>query len=162
MRGVNKVVIVGALGADPETRSKTNGGVVANISVATTEKWRDRNTGELKEETEWHRIVLFNKLAEITQNYLRKGSKVYIEGRLKTRKWQDQNGIDRYTPEIIANDMQMLDSMPNLGHQPRQPQQGGYQGNPQQAAPQRNQQPQQGGYQGGQPQHVTNPYNYTQ
>lgn len=113
MRGVNKVIIVGTLGADPESRTFNNGGMVCNISVATSEQWNDKITGERKEITEWHRVQFNNRLAEIAQQYLRKGSKVYIEGSLRTRKWQDQNGQDRYTTEIRANNMQMLDSKPN-------------------------------------------------
>ena len=109
MRGVNKVIIIGNLGADPETRQFSNGGSVTNISVATSEQWTDKQTGEKREATEWHRISLFNRLGEIAAQYLRKGSKVYIEGSLRTRKWQDQNGQDRYTTEIRADQMQMLD-----------------------------------------------------
>ncbi len=109
-RGINKVILIGNLGNDPEVRYMPNGGAVANISVATTEQWKDRQTGEQQERTEWHRVVLYRGLAEIAGEYLRKGSKVYIEGRLQTRKWQDQSGNDRYTTEVIANDMQMLDS----------------------------------------------------
>ncbi len=109
-RGVNKVIIVGNLGADPEVRYLPSGSPVANIRVATSEGWKDKQTGEVQERTEWHRIVFFNRLAEIVSEYLRKGSKVYIEGSLRTNKWQDQNGNDRYTTEIVANSMQMLDS----------------------------------------------------
>lgn len=109
-RGINKVTIVGNLGQDPEVRYMPNGGAVTNISVATSETWKDKNTGEQREMTEWHRIVFYRRLAEIAGEYLRKGSKVYIEGRLQTRKWQGQDGQDRYTTEIIANEMQMLDS----------------------------------------------------
>lgn len=109
MRGINKVIIIGNLGADPETRQFSNGGSVTNISVATSEQWTDKQTGEKREATEWHRISLFNRLGEIAAQYLRKGSKVYIEGSLRTRKWQDQNGQDRYTTEIRADQMQMLD-----------------------------------------------------
>ncbi|WP_296404263.1 single-stranded DNA-binding protein [Psychrobacter sp.] len=108
MRGVNKVIIVGNLGADPETRQFTNGGSVTNISVATSEQWTDKQTGEKREATEWHRISLFNRLGEIAAQYLRKGSQVYIEGSLRTRKWQDQNGQDRYSTEIRADQLQML------------------------------------------------------
>jgi len=107
-RGVNKAIIVGNLGADPETRYTPSGTAVANIRVATTESWKDRQTGEQQERTEWHRVVAFNRLAEIIGEYLKKGSQVYIEGKLQTRKWQDQSGNDRYTTEIVANDMQML------------------------------------------------------
>ena len=107
-RGVNKAIIVGTLGQDPEVRYTANGGAVANISVATNENWRDKATGETQERTEWHRIVLFGKLAEIAQQYLKKGSQAYFEGRIQTRKWQDQSGNDRYSTEIVANEMQML------------------------------------------------------
>ncbi len=115
MRGVNKVIIVGRLGADPESRTFSNGGTVCNVSIATSEQWNDKVTGERKELTEWHRVQFNNRLAEIAQQYLRKGSAVYVEGSLRTRKWQDQNGQDRYTTEIRANNMQMLDSKPNDG-----------------------------------------------
>lgn len=108
MRGVNKVIIVGRLGNDPESRQFSNGGSVTNISVATSEQWTDKQTGEKREATEWHRVSLFNRLGEIAAQYLRKGSQVYIEGSLRTRKWQDQNGQDRYTTEIRADQMQML------------------------------------------------------
>lgn len=109
-RGVNKVILIGNLGQDPEVRYMPNGNAVANITVATSETWRDKQTGEQKEQTEWHRVTLYRRLAEIAGEYLRKGSKVYLEGRLQTRKWQDQSGQDRYTTEIVANEMQMLDS----------------------------------------------------
>lgn len=109
MRGVNKVIIIGNLGADPEARQFNNGGSVTNISVATSEQWTDKQSGEKREATEWHRISLFNRLGEIAAQYLRKGSKVYIEGSLRTRKYQDQNGQDRYITEIRAEQMQMLD-----------------------------------------------------
>lgn len=108
-RGINKVILIGNLGADPETRHTAGGNAVANLSVATSESWRDKVSGEMRENTEWHRVVLFGKTAEIAGEYLRKGSKVYLEGRLQTRKWQDRDGNDRWTTEIIANDMQMLD-----------------------------------------------------
>lgn len=108
-RGVNKVILIGNLGADPEVRYSPSGSAVANIRLATTDQWRDRQSGERQERTEWHRVVFFSRLAEITGEYLRKGSKVYIEGRIQTRKWQGQDGQDRYTTEIVANDMQMLD-----------------------------------------------------
>ncbi len=113
MRGVNRVIIVGTLGADPESKTFNNGGTICNVSVATSEQWNDKVTGERKELTEWHRVQFSNRLAEIAQQYLRKGSKVYIEGSLRTRKWTDNNGIERYTTEIRANNMQMLDSKPN-------------------------------------------------
>jgi len=109
-RGINKVIIVGNLGVDPEVRYLPSGGAVTNISVATSEGWKDKESGEMKERTEWHRIVFFNRLAEIAGEYLKKGSKVYVEGRLQTRKWQDKDGADRYTTEIVASEMQMLDS----------------------------------------------------
>ena len=144
MRGVNKVIIVGNLGADPETRQFSNGGSVTNISVATSEQWTDKQTGEKREATEWHRISLFNRLGEIAAQYLRKGSQVYIEGSLRTRKWQDQNGQDRYTTEIRADQMQMLGGGSGGGMGGGQPQQGGY-GN--QGGFQNNQDPQ-GGFQG--------------
>lgn len=108
MAGVNRVIIIGHLGNDPEIRTMPNGEQIANISVATSESWTDKNTGEKKTQTEWHRIVLYRRLAEITGQYLTKGSQVYIEGRLKTRKWQDSNGQDRYTTEIQGDNLQML------------------------------------------------------
>nr|VFK43592.1 MAG: single-strand DNA-binding protein [Candidatus Kentron sp. TC]VFK58272.1 MAG: single-strand DNA-binding protein [Candidatus Kentron sp. TC] len=107
-RGLNKVMLIGHLGADPETRYMTSGNAVTNIRVATTESWKDRQTGELQERTEWHRVVMFARLGEIAAEYLRKGSQVYLEGRIQTRKWQAQDGADRWTTEIVANDMQML------------------------------------------------------
>ncbi|MBF7685578.1 single-stranded DNA-binding protein [Acinetobacter sp. B10A] len=110
MRGVNKVILVGTLGRDPETKSFPNGGSITQFSIATSESWTDKNTGERKENTEWHRIVLNNRLGEVAQQYLRKGSKVYIEGSLRTRQWTDQNGQERYTTEIRGDSMQMLDS----------------------------------------------------
>ena len=109
-RGINKVILIGNLGADPEVRYMPNGGAMANLSLATSESWRDKQTGEQQDRTEWHRVVCFGRLGEIAGEYLKKGSKIYIEGRLQTRKWQDQNGQDRYSTEIVANDMQMLDS----------------------------------------------------
>ena len=112
MAGINKVIIVGHLGNDPEMRSMPNGEAVANISVATSEAWTDKNTGERREVTEWHRIVFYRKLAEICGQYLKKGAQVYIEGRLRTRKWQDQNGQDRYTTEIQGDVMQMFGTRP--------------------------------------------------
>lgn len=115
-KGINKVILIGNLGADPEIRHMPNGTAVANINLATSENWKDKNTGEQQERTEWHRVVLFQRLAEIVAEYLKKGSKVYIEGRLQTRKWQDKTtGQDRYTTEIIANEMQMLDSRSSQG-----------------------------------------------
>ena len=109
-RGVNKVILVGNLGNDPETRYMPSGGAVTNITVATSESWKDKQTGQPQERTEWHRVVFVNRLAEIAVEYLRKGSKVYLEGSLRTRKWQDKSGQDRYTTEIVAAEMQMLDS----------------------------------------------------
>jgi single-strand DNA-binding protein len=109
-RGVNKVILIGNLGADPEVRYMPSGGGVANVTIATTEGWKDKQSGEQQEKTEWHRVVFFGRLGEIAGEYLKKGSKVYIEGRLQTRKWQDKSGVDRYTTEIVANDLQMLDS----------------------------------------------------
>jgi single-strand DNA-binding protein len=109
-RGINKVILIGNLGADPEVRYTPANTAVCNLRLATTEQWRDKQTGEQQEKTEWHNVVLFARLGEIAGEYLRKGSKVYIEGRLQTRKWQGQDGQDRYTTEIVANDMQMLDS----------------------------------------------------
>lgn len=109
-RGVNKVILIGNLGNDPDIRYTAGGAAVANISLATAESWKDKNSGEQQERTEWHRIVFFGRLAEIVGEYLRKGSQVYVEGRLQTRKWQDKEGHDRYTTEIVANEMQMLGS----------------------------------------------------
>jgi single-strand DNA-binding protein len=109
-RGINKVILIGNLGQDPETKSLPSGSAVTNVTVATTEGWKDKQTGEKKEATEWHKVVFFDRLAEIAGQYLKKGSKVYIEGSLRTRKWQDKNGNDRYTTEVRATDMQMLDS----------------------------------------------------
>ena len=107
-RGINKVIIVGNLGQDPETRYMPSGAAVTNFTVATNESWKDKQTGEQRDRTEWHRVAMFNRLAEIAAEYLRKGSQVYIEGKLRTRKWQGQDGQDRYTTEIIADEMQML------------------------------------------------------
>jgi len=109
-RGVNKVILVGNLGADPETRYTASGSAITNIRIATSESWKDKQTGENQERTEWHRVVFFNRLAEIAGEYLRKGSQVYVEGTLRTRKWQDQSGQDRYSTEVVANEMQMLGS----------------------------------------------------
>ncbi len=109
-RGVNKVILIGNLGADPETRYLPSGGAVANVNIATSESWKDKQSGQMQERTEWHRVVFFNRLAEIVGEYLKKGSKVYIEGSLRTRKWQDKEGRDQYTTEIVASEMQMLDS----------------------------------------------------
>ena len=109
-RGVNKVILVGNLGNDPDMKYTASGSAVAKISVATKDSWKDKQTGENQERTEWHRVVFFGRLAEIVGEYLRKGSQIYLEGRLQTNKWQDQNGQDRYTTEIVANEMQMLGS----------------------------------------------------
>jgi len=114
-RGVNKVILIGNLGQDPEVKYMPNGNAVANITVATSESWKDKNTGEKVDKTEWHRVVFFRRLAEIAGEYLKKGSKVFIEGKLQTRKWQDKDGHDRYTTEIVANEMQMLDSRGSTG-----------------------------------------------
>lgn len=114
-RGVNKVILVGNLGQDPETRYMPSGGAVTNVSIATSETWKDKNSGQMQERTEWHRVVFFNRLAEIAGEYLKKGTKVYVEGSLRTRKWQDQSGNDRYTTEIVANEMQMLDARGGAG-----------------------------------------------
>lgn len=108
-RGINKVILVGNLGQDPETRYMPSGGAVTNLSIATSESWKDKQSGEQKERTEWHRVVFFNRLAEIAGEYLKKGSKVYVEGSLRTREWE-KDGIKRYTTEIVASEMQMLDS----------------------------------------------------
>ncbi|MGY5450749.1 single-stranded DNA-binding protein [Agarivorans sp. MS3-6] len=170
-RGINKVILVGNLGQDPEVRFMPNGGAVANITIATSESWRDKQSGEQKERTEWHRVVLFGKLAEVAGEYLKKGSQVYIEGQLQTRKWQDQSGQDRFSTEVVVQGfngvMQMLGGRPGGGASQQQgnwggqqaaapsapaqqggfqqqaapQQQGGFQQAPQQAAPQ------QGGYQ---------------
>ncbi len=108
--GVNKVILIGNLGKDPDVRYMPNGNAVANVTIATSESWKDKNTGEMQERTEWHRVVFFRRLAEVVGEYVKKGSKIYVEGRLQTRKWQDQSGQDRYTTEIVADQMQMLDS----------------------------------------------------
>ncbi|EJD6466188.1 TPA: single-stranded DNA-binding protein [Acinetobacter baumannii] len=112
MRGVNKVILVGTLGANPESKTFPNGGSVCQFSIATSEKWQNKQTGDWIEQTEWHRIVANNRLGEIAQQYLKKGSKVYIEGSLRTRKWNDQNGQERYSTEVRADNLQMLDSAP--------------------------------------------------
>lgn len=159
-RGINKVILIGNLGQDPEVRYMPQGGAVANLNIATSESWKDKATGEMKEQTEWHRVVIYQRLAEIAGEYLRKGSKVYIEGKLKTRKWQDQQGVERYTTEIVANELQMLDGRGEgqgggmgggmgggqQGYQPRAPQQAAPQQAAYQGAPQQNFQPQ-GNYQ---------------
>lgn len=162
-RGVNKVILVGNLGGDPEVRYMPNGGAVANITVATSETWRDKATGEQREKTEWHRVALFGKLAEVAGEYLRKGSQVYIEGQLQTRKWQDQSGQDRYTTEVVVQGyngvMQMLGG--RSGSPAPQEQQGGW-GQPQQPAAQYNrpqQAPQQSAPQQSAPQQSAPQYN---
>lgn len=152
-RGVNKVILIGNLGADPEIRYTQNSTAIANLSIATSETWKDKQTGEPREQTEWHRCVAYRRLAEIAGEYLKKGSKVYVEGRLQTRKWQGQDGQDRYTTEIVINDMQMLDSRGGSGMGQGQNQNMGQpmnqQGNPgfnqgyQQPAQQHQQRPQQ-------------------
>jgi single-strand DNA-binding protein len=114
-RGVNKVILVGNLGADPETRFMPSGGSVTNLRLATSESWKDKQTGQPQERTEWHRVVFFNRLAEVAAEYLKKGSKIYVEGSIRTRKWQDQSGQDRYTTEIVGSEMQMLDSRGGAG-----------------------------------------------
>lgn len=154
-RGINKVILVGNIGQDPETKFMPSGGAVTNVSVATSESWKDKNTGQPQERTEWHRVVFFNRLAEIAGEYLKKGSKVYVEGSLRTRKWQGQDGQDRYTTEIVASEMQMLDGRGGDSNQGGYDQGGYDQSQPQQRqaapqqrqAPQQNQAPQQGGYQ---------------
>ena len=129
-RGINKVILIGGLGKDPEVRYMPSGGAVANFTMATNEEWKDKTSGEKVEKTEWHRIVMFNRLGEIAGEYLKKGSKVYIEGKLQTRKWQNKNGQDQYTTEIVASEMQMMDSR---GEGPPAQQSA-----PQQQAPQQN------------------------
>ncbi len=133
MASVNKVILVGNLGKDPEVRYMPNGEAVTNITVATTDTWKDKNSGEKKEATEWHRVVFFRKLAEIAGQYLKKGSQVYIEGSLKTRKWQGQDGQDRYTTEIVADTMQMLGRREGMGEMPPREASGG--GRPAQGKP---------------------------
>lgn len=127
MRGINKAIIVGNVGKDPEIRYTGDGRAIANLSVATSEQWKDKQTGQKQEKTEWHRVSAFGKLAEIIGEYVKKGAPVYIEGKIQTRKWQDQNGQDRYSTEIIANELQMLggrgDSQPQAQQQQSQPQQ---------------------------------------
>ena len=158
-RGVNKAILIGNLGADPETRFMPSGGAVTNVRLATSETWKDKQSGQMQERTEWHRVVFFNKLGEIAGEYLKKGSKVYIEGSIRTRKWQGQDGQDRYTTEIVANEMQMLDGRGDGGGgqgggYASQGNQGGYQNQNENygggsAAPQQNQNPGQGQNQGG-------------
>lgn len=134
-RGVNKVILVGNLGGDPEVRYMPNGNAVTNVTIATSESWKDKQTGQQQERTEWHRVVFFNRLAEIAGEYMRKGGKVYVEGALRTRKWQDQSGADRYTTEIVASEMQLLDSRGGNDGGYQQPQQQGGYAPQQQAAP---------------------------
>lgn len=122
MKGVNKVILIGTLGKDPEVKFLSSGDAVCNLSIATTESWKDKTTGEKKEKTEWHNLVFFKRLAEIAGEYLRKGSKVYVEGKLQTRKWQDKDGNDRYTTEIKCHDLQMLDSKSDNNTQQQAPQ----------------------------------------
>ena len=145
MAGVNKAIILGNLGKDPEVRFLPNGGAVANLTLATSESWKDKQTGENKEKTEWHKVVVFGKLAEIAGEYLKKGSKAYFEGQLQTKKWVNQQGQDQYTTEVVVQGftgvMQMLDGKPQGQQQAAPQQQGGFQQAPQQ------QPPQQGGYQ---------------
>ncbi len=145
-RGINKVILVGNLGNDPEVRYMPSGGAVANITIATSDSWRDKATGEQREKTEWHRVAIFGKLAEVAGEYLRKGSQVYIEGQLQTRKWQDQSGQERYTTEVVVQGfngvMQMLGGRAQGGAPQQQQQQGGW-GQPQQPAYNAPQQPQQ-------------------
>lgn len=143
-RGINKAIIVGNLGTDPEVRYTAGGSAVANITVATSDTWKDKSTGEMQERTEWHRVVFFARLAEIAGEYLRKGSKIYVEGRIQTRKWQNKDGQDVYTTEIVGNDMQMLDSRSADG----QPQSGG-QSQQQRQQPQQRQSQQQPAMAGG-------------
>ena len=125
-RGINKVILIGNLGADPDTRMTQQGSAVTNLNIATDESYKDKNTGQMVPKTEWHRVVMFNRLAEIAKDYLKKGSKIYIEGRLQTRKWQDQGGQDRYTTEIVANELQMLDSKPSSGNYEQPQNNAGY------------------------------------
>lgn len=143
-RGVNKVILVGTLGRDPETRYMPSGGAVTNLNLATSESWKDKQTGEKKESTEWHRVVLFNKLAEIAAEYLRKGQQVYIEGALRTRKWQNKEGQDQYTTEIVASEMQMLGGRPSGGSSDSsfdEPQRSAPRGAPSTRPPQESRQP---------------------
>ena len=136
-RGINKVILIGNLGGDPELKNLPSGSAVVNFSVATSESWKDKQTGAQQEKTEWHRIVMYNRLAEVAGEYLKKGSKVYLEGKLQTRQWQGEDGADRYTTEIVANQMQMLDSRPSAdqGAAHAQPQSAPQQSAPQQPAP---------------------------
>ncbi|MBT0960932.1 single-stranded DNA-binding protein [Denitromonas iodatirespirans] len=146
MASVNKVILVGNLGRDPEIRYAPSGDAICNVSIATTDTWKDKQTGEKKESTEWHRVVFFGKLAEIAGQYLKKGRAIYVEGRLQTRKWQDQNGQDRYTTEIRANEMQMLGGREGGGGGGDAPMDdGGYDQRPASRPAPQQQRPQQGG-----------------
>ena len=145
MRGVNRVILIGTLGKDPETKTFANGGSLTQFSIATSESWTDKNSGERKEQTEWHNIVLQNRLGEIAQQYLKKGSKVYIEGSLNTRKWTDQNGQERYTTQIKGSQLQMLDSANGNNQQQAQQPKPQQQQNSYTAKPQQPYQPQNGG-----------------
>ena len=136
-RGINKVILVGNLGKDPEIRYSAGGAAIANTTIATSDSWKDKQTGEKQERTEWHRVVFFNRLAEVVGEYLKKGAQVYIEGRLQTRKWQDKEGQDRYTTEIVANEMQMLGSRGGSASGD----QGGYDSSPAPSQPARAQRP---------------------
>ena len=147
-RGINKVILIGNLGTDPEVRYMPAGGAVANLTIATSEAWTDKATGEKKEQTEWHRLVIYQRLAEVAGEYLRKGSKVYIEGRLRTRKWQDQQGVERYTTEIIVSELQRLDGKQSDAPAQQQPQ-----------APQQGKRPPPAGYSGTMPQQGRATYN---
>ncbi|MAX31536.1 single-strand binding protein [Onishia taeanensis] len=169
-RGVNKVILIGNLGQDPDVRFLPSGNPVANLRIATTDSWTDRQSGQRQERTEWHTVVLFNKLAEIAQQYVKKGSRIYVEGRLQTRKWQGQDGQDRYSTEIVCNDMQMLDSRSGGqgGYPQNDPQGGSYAGGmnqgggmPQGNAPQQGGGAQQGNY-GNAPQQPPQGNNYGQ
>lgn len=134
-KGINKVIIVGNLGKDPEVRYSANGAAIANLTIATSEQWTDKQSGQKQEKTEWHRVVMFNRLGEIAGEYLKKGSQVYIEGKLQTRKWQDNNGQDRYTTEIVANEMQMLGGRSGGGADFNPSQGGGFGGGQPASAP---------------------------
>ncbi|CAA0116520.1 single-stranded DNA-binding protein [Zhongshania aliphaticivorans] len=140
-RGVNKVILVGNLGQDPETRYMPSGGAVTNVTIATSETWKDKQSGQPQERTEWHRVVFFNRLAEIAGEYLKKGSKVYVEGSLRTRKWQNKDGVDQYTTEIVAAEMQMLDGRGGAGGDNNY-ESGGYSAPAQAQAPRRAPSPQ--------------------
>ncbi|OGV25352.1 MAG: single-stranded DNA-binding protein [Legionellales bacterium RIFCSPHIGHO2_12_FULL_37_14] len=141
-RGINKVILIGNIGADPDARFLPNGSAVTTLSLATTEIWKDKQTGEKNERTEWHRVICFNRLGEIASEYVKKGSRIYIEGSLRTRKWQDAQGQDRYITEIIANEMQLLDSKGSQSYQPQDNIAASFQAPPQQEArPKQNNEP---------------------